>query len=228
MHEKIPAKIKVFSTQEIEADIAKYRQRALALGATDAKMIPAEKVYVDLRVRMKCIVPKCFGYNTCAHCPPQSPDTATIRELVSAYRYALLVKIEIPAALTTGPGMTLEMDENGNKVPSMILKELQLAYRKVSDIVTDIESDAFYDGHYHAVAFAAGSCSAYYCNFQGCQLLHGQGCRFPYRSRPSMESSSMDVYRIVTEAGWDIYPIGSGCDPAKVPYGTLVGVVLID
>jgi predicted metal-binding protein len=227
MHDKKPKKIKTFTAQEIRKDIERYRRRAVELGATDAKMIPAQKVYVDPRVRMKCIVPKCTSYNTCAHCPPHSIGPEVIGPLVSAFKYALLVKREIPGDLVTGPGY-MDTDKNGNPVPTKKLKELLGAYRLVSDIVTQIESDAFYDGHYHAVAFAGGSCRIIYCNFQDCLLLQGKECRFPLRSRPSMEGSSIDVYRTVTEAGWDIYPIGVDCDPANVPCGSLVGIVLIE
>ena len=193
-------------------------------------MIPAAKIHIDPRVRTKCIVPKCISYNTCVHCPPHSLDTATSRELVSAFRYALLVKLDIPAEVTTGPTIKLETDASGTKVLSETLKKLMKEYRKVNEIVTRLESDAFYDGHYNAAAFAAGSCSGYLCAFQGCQVLQGpgMGCRFPFVSRPSMESCSMDVFRIVTEAGWEIYPIGYACNPANIPHSMLVGAILIE
>jgi hypothetical protein len=43
-----------------------------------------------------------------------------------------------------------------------------------------------------------------------------------------MEASSFDAYKMASEAGWDIYPIGKDCDPKNVPHGTLVGLVLVD
>jgi predicted metal-binding protein len=85
MHEKKPKRIKAFSVQEIEEDIEKYRQKALELGVTDAKMVPADKIYVDVRVRIKCTIPKCPLYGSCAHCPPHSLDTEKIRELIQTH-----------------------------------------------------------------------------------------------------------------------------------------------
>jgi hypothetical protein len=43
-----------------------------------------------------------------------------------------------------------------------------------------------------------------------------------------MESVGMHCYRMAAEAGWDIYPIGSNCNPENVPHGTLLGLVLVD
>ena len=227
MHEKRPRQIRPFSEEEIRQDVEKYRQKALELGATDAKMIPAEKTYVDPRVRFKCTVPKCHVYGTCAHCPPHSPEPEIIRDLVSRFRYALLAKIEVESSQMSGEGLGVT-DESGNIVLPRHFKELQKSYRKLSDIVTEIESDAFYDGHYLAVSFAAGSCRVNYCNLMECEVLKGMPCRFALMSRPSMESSSMDVYRMASEAGWEIFPIGLDCNPANVPHGTLVGLVLVD
>lgn len=100
-------------------------------------------------------------------------------------------------------------------------------YRQIGDIVTEIENLAFYDRHYLSVSLAAGSCNFILCNFQECQVLKNKPCRFPLRARPSMEASSMDVYKMVTEAGWDIFPIGSSCKPMDIPQGILVGIVLV-
>ncbi len=226
MHEKKPRKVRVFTDQEIEQDIERYRQKAIEqLGLTDAKMIAADKVYVDPRVRIKCIIPKCPSYNVCAHCPPHSEGYETIKELVSAFKYALLMKLEVPGPGITGPGM---METKGGKlVPSAVLRELLKSYRKVADSVTEIESDAFYDGHYLAVGFAGGACKTTYCNFQDCSILEGEACRFPLIARPSMEGSSIDAFRTAAEAGWEVYPIGADSNPANIPYGTLIGLVMI-
>jgi predicted metal-binding protein len=227
MHNKIPRKIKSFDENELKADLEKYREMALEMGAFDAKVIPSDKVYVDYRVRVKCTIPKCPEYGSSAHCPPHGLETEKMKELVNSYRYALLVKLEIPSATITGDELGV-MDKDGKLVTTKALLSLLKSYRKLNDIVTDIESQSFYDGYYLSTAFTAGSCHASLCNFQECQVLLGQPCRFPLRSRPSMESSSMNVYKMVAEAGWDIYPIGMDCNPENVDHGTLVGLVLID
>jgi hypothetical protein len=43
-----------------------------------------------------------------------------------------------------------------------------------------------------------------------------------------MESASMNVYKMVAEAGWEMYPIGTDINPANVPHATLVGIALIE
>jgi predicted metal-binding protein len=79
-----------------------------------------------------------------------------------------------------------------------------------------------------AMGFGGGSCRIVLCKDKGCQVLQEGTCRFPLRSRPSMESCAMDVYRTVTNAGWTIYPLGSECNVSEVKHGTIVGLVLIE
>jgi len=42
-----------------------------------------------------------------------------------------------------------------------------------------------------------------------------------------MEAVGIDVYKMVTTAGWDIYPIGSNAKPQDMPKGTLAGIVIV-
>ncbi|MFB3813385.1 MAG: DUF2284 domain-containing protein [Terriglobales bacterium] len=227
MHERRPKQVGPLSQQDLERDVQAYRSMALSMGASDAKVIAADRVYVDTRVRAKCSIPKCPEYGISAHCPPHCLDANQIRDLVSAYHLGLLVKLDIDSNIMVGDGLGVT-DEGGKIVTSPALTKLLNRYRKISDIVTQIESQAFYDGHYLAVAFSAGSCHAAYCNFKECQVLKGMPCRFPLRARPSMEGSSIDAFRMAAEAGWDVFPVGSDCNPACVPHGTLLGLVLVD
>jgi predicted metal-binding protein len=95
-------------------------------------------------------------------------------------------------------------------------------------MVSEVESMAFYDGHYLAFGFGAGSCRHTYCGLEkSCQVLDGGKCRFSLRSRPSMEAVGIDVYKMASSQGWDIYPIGSCAKPAELPKGTLAGIVIV-
>jgi predicted metal-binding protein len=86
----------------------------------------------------------------------------------------------------------------------------------------------FYDGYYLAVGFGAGSCKHTLCSQQeSCAALEGKKCRFTLRARPSMEAVGIDVYKMAAEAGWEIYPIGSGAKAEDVPKGTLAGIVVV-
>jgi len=42
-----------------------------------------------------------------------------------------------------------------------------------------------------------------------------------------MEAVGMDVFRMATKAGWDVYPIGASIDPSEVPFGAVYGIVFI-
>ncbi len=48
----------------VHQDLEKFRQLAIDLGATDAKVVTTDMVIIDERVRAKCIYPKCHWYGT--------------------------------------------------------------------------------------------------------------------------------------------------------------------
>ena len=202
-----------FSDEELQKDLERYRQEAIRLGATDAKVISADRITVDERVALKCRVPLCFGYGTSANCPPNAPRPAEIREILRKYRFGIFFKVEVPPSVIVRNRETI-LERAG-------------AYKKVFDLVSAEESLAFYDGHYLAVGFAAGSCKSTYCYKAECAVLKGERCRNELRSRPSMEAVGIDAYRLAAEVGWTIYPIGSDCAPQDVPGGILLGLVLV-
>ncbi|MEM3043773.1 MAG: DUF2284 domain-containing protein [Thermoplasmata archaeon] len=199
--------------EELLEQLERYRREAIRLGATDARVVPASRIVVDERVALKCRVPVCFGYGTSANCPPHTLRPEETRALVAMYRHAIVLKLDIPPEVIVRDRET-------------VMQRVE-AYKKIFDIVSAIESMAFYDGHYLAVGFAAGSCRSTFCHRAECAVLRGERCRNELRARPSMEAVGIDAYRIATELGWDIYPIGSSCKKEEVPRGTLMGVVMV-
>lgn len=198
----------------LERNLAKYTEKALALGATRAKVVRVEDIPVDERIPLKCQIPRCFGYGAGAQCPPNTLKPAELREILKKYSWAVFFIKDVPAEVIVRDKATI--------------KERVAAYQHLYKMVSDIESMAFYDGHYLAFGFAAGSCRHTFCGQQkDCQAMKGDKCRFSLLSRPSMEAVGIDVYRMVAEAGWDIYPIGSGAKPEDVPKGTLAGIVIV-
>jgi predicted metal-binding protein len=196
------------------ADLERYRERALELGATQAKIVKAEDIPVDERVTLKCRIPRCFGYGVSAHCPPNTMDPSELRDLLKKYHWAVFFIKEVPPEVIVRDKATI--------------KERVGAYQQVYKIVNEIESMAFYDGHYLAFGFAAGSCRHTYCGQQeNCLAMEGKKCRFSLRSRPSMEAVGIDVYRMAAQAGWDIYPIGSDAKRQDMPKGTLSGIIIV-
>ena len=199
--------------QEVQSRLQRYERLALEAGASHASRLPAAEVPVDERVSLKCSVPKCFGYGTSANCPPHSLKPEDTRRIVALYRWALAIGLRIPPEVAVRNKATIQPRVE--------------AYKKVFEITGAVESAAFYDGHYLAVGFAAGSCKSTYCYDKPCAVLGGEKCRFQLRSRPSMESVGIDCYRIAAQLGWEIYPIGSSAGPGCIPHGLLMGLVLV-
>ncbi len=206
--EKVPDEV-------LQQDLNKYRQSALGLGATDAKIITTDIVVIDERVRAKCIVPVCSSYGKSVNCPPHAMELGFIRKVVDRFRYAIFSKLEVPAEEIAGP----EAREKRASLPYS---------RKNSEIVAKIEAQAFHDGYYLAMGFGSGPCKGLFCPEIECNaLIPGQPCRFPLKARTSMEGVGMDVYAMATRVGWDIYSIGKTTPPPEVPFGVMCGLVLI-
>lgn len=206
--EKIPDKV-------VQEDLEKYRKTAIELGATDVKIITTDLIEIDEGVRAKCVHPLCDRYGSNANCPPYAPDLDFMRRVVCNFRYALFSKLETPAESLAGP----VADEKRLWVPY---------FRKINEIVAKIEAEAFYDGYYKATAFGCGSCKGLYCPEVECSaLIPGQACKFPLKARASMEGVGMNVYSMATKIGWDIYSVGISTKPSEVPFGVVLGIVLI-
>lgn len=191
-----------------------YLNKALEMGATQAAIIRAESIPVDERVTLKCQIPRCFGYGAGAHCPPHTLKPSELREHLGKYEWAVLFTVDVPSEVVIRNKATI--------------KDRIAAYQKVYKIVSSLESTAFYDGHYLAFGFGAGSCRHTFCGLQEtCAAMEGKKCRFSLLARPSMEAVGIDVFKLVAAQGWEIYPIGSGAEADCVPKGTLVGIVIV-
>ena len=198
----------------LEEDLERYRQKALEMGASNVAILRTDEIPVDERVTLKCQIPRCFGYGVCAHCPPNTLKPEELRGILRKYRRAVFFTRDVLPEVIIRDKATI--------------KERVEAYRSVFKMVSDIESMAFYDGHYLAFGFASGSCRHTYCGQQkSCLALEGEKCRFSLLSRPSMEAVGIDVYRMAAEIGWDIYPIGSSAKAEDIPKGTLAGIVIV-
>jgi len=83
------------SEDELSKDLEKYRQRAISLGATDAKIVTTSVIQVDERVTLKCRIPTCFGYGTSANCPPHTITPSEMRGLIQRYDHAIFLKLAV-------------------------------------------------------------------------------------------------------------------------------------
>ena len=189
-------------------DLERYRAGAIELGATDAKVIRAEDIVVDERVRGKCRYPTCPSYNTNMNCPPHTMGLDEFRTLLGKYRYGILFKIDV----TSG-----SMDD------------FKVANRRtLMNILWRTESAAFYDGHYFATGFGGTNCKDIFCPKLECAALAGKGCRNEFKARPGMHGMGIDVFATAARVGWTLYPAGSSCDLTTLPHLSSVGLVLID
>lgn len=211
----MPEKINLIKNEEkLARDLARYEQEALELGASRAVILPASRMVVDERVAFKCRVPRCFGYGCSAHCPPHAPTPEEIKKLLAGYEWAVFFTMDVPSGVIVRDKRTI--------------KERIGVYLELLKIVNRIESLAFYDGYYLSFGLSAGSCRHSLCAQQeSCAALETGRCRFSLRARPSMEAVGLDVYQMATRQGWDIWPIGSDCQPDQVAKGSLAGIVVI-
>ena len=199
----------------LQPDLARYKQRAIELGAADAKIITTDMIVIDERVRMKCMVPTCRSFGTNPHCPPHAMDLDMIRKTVNNFKYAIFYLLRMPAEEVAG----VEAREKRLTAAGQITNY---------EISARLEGEAFYDGYYLAMAFAAGACNMVYCADRRCTVLAAQrACPNALFTRPSMEGSGMDAFLMATRVGWDVYPIGGNISPSEVPFGSRFGLVLI-
>lgn len=201
--------------EQLLADLEKYRLKALELGADKAKVIPASLVVIDERVRLKCAVPRCHLYGESPNCPPYTPVPEEMRKVISKYRYAVVF------AHAVSPLEDFVDDKQWHAGHARHQK-------KAGEVATQIEALGFNDGYYLAAGFGAGGCKTTLCNGLICQFLDSGRCRFPLRSRPSMEATGIDVFRLVTQIGWDIYPVAHcNVDISSISSAMSVGIVFI-
>lgn len=196
-------------------DLVLFRDKTIELGASMAEIIPASWVEVDERVSLKCANPLCTYYGHCIHCPPHhgfSPDF--IRKAFSRYQWAILFALDVKPVVHFA-GNAKERQE-GIKWS-----------KKCMEIAGIIETLAFGNGYYLALGLAQSCCLRALCHQERCSLLEGKKCPYPLKSRSSIECLGVDVFRLVTKVGWEIYPIYRSVNPEKVLRALAVGIVFI-
>src|SRR4030042_144978 len=83
---------------------SEFIEVALKAGATTARIIPAKRVEIDERVRLKCEVPRCAGYGQFLTCPPHVMPVETFKRILSRYKWGLLVQMEAKGIDSTDKG----------------------------------------------------------------------------------------------------------------------------
>lgn len=207
------------SEERLKVSLERYRLKAIELGASDAKVIPANWVVVDERVRMKCFVPRCPRVGESPNCPPYTPEPDVVRNALGKYSWAVFIRTDVEPLRDYMPKRGGSAEER--------LRALSF-HAENGRIVCELEGLAFKDGYYLALGLGGGSCKDYLCGGQVCQFLDSGRCRFPLRARPSMEAMGIDVFALINKVGWQVFPVAfTEEDPDSIPCAISVGIVFI-
>jgi predicted metal-binding protein len=194
-------------------NLERYKEEAIRLGASRSRVVKVEEIPVDERVVRKCQIPLCPSYGVSINCPPNTVKPEELKTLLKKYNWAVFFIKELPTELL---------------LKDVTDKERKAAFQNIFRIVQALESTAFYDGHYLATGFGAGSCRRTFCGkHETCAVIEGKGCRFPLLARPSMEAVGIDVYKMAASAKWDVHPIGRRAKPEHAPGAILSGIVIV-
>lgn len=203
------------SNDILKSDLETLKQKTLELGASMAEVIPAKWVEIDERVMLKCANPLCSYYGTNIHCPPHHGfELEFMRKAFNRYSWAILFGLDVKPIVHFA----------GNSVERQ--GGIQWS-EKCMEITGKVETLAFGMGYYLALGLSQGCCLRALCHQDRCLILGGGKCPYPLKSRSSIECLGVDVFRLVTKVGWDIYPIYRSVDLEEVPCALAVGMVFI-
>ena len=178
--------------------IEKLIKLAIELGADVAKPIHAEEIVVDERVRLKCEVPLCYGFNRYLTCPPFVMGVEEFKKILRRYRDGLLIQV-----VAKGVNSLEKSEGEISKELMEKLEENTHSYwmKKLHEIVDTLEKEAFKLGYYLAVGLVGGHCQL--C--KKCVVESGERiCRFPFKARPSMEALGIDIIKTCENAGLSV------------------------
>ncbi|MGO9388069.1 MAG: DUF2284 domain-containing protein [Methanobacterium sp.] len=201
-------------------DFKSLEKVALDLGVADAKVIPADHVVVENRVRLKCMV-GCPIYGKNLKCPPYTPSVEEFRRILSDYSFAMVIKLNTSKSVN-------ELHEEYN-INSKETRISDLDQSNITSFSTDIIDDyktrlmvllelermAFKSGYTFATVFFGGCCRL--C--EKCNVNNGE-CQYPMTSRFASEAMGINLSKTAENAGMELK------FNLKVP--TPMAVMLID
>ena len=178
---------------------------ALENGATDAKIIPTNKVVIENRVVLKCKV-GCNHYGKTLACPPYTPSAGEFRKIVSEYSYAMFMKYKSNAEATPEVLAKLMVAETDTTVSKEIKEKAAKFWqdwkddkRKMLESVVGLEKAAMNKGYSLAISFISGHC-------QLCEKCNTETriCRNPNLARWSEDAVGVNVKKTAANAGISI------------------------
>lgn len=181
------------------------KTRALELGASDAKVIPANYVVVEDRVVLKCKV-GCNNYGKTLACPPYTPSAEEFRKIVGEYSYALFMKFTSKAEADVELQKSLSKAENDPAVSADIKEKTAKFWanwredkKNMLSAVVALEKEAMRNGYSLAIAFVSGHCQlCEKCN------LETKVCVHPELARYSEDAVGVNVRKTAQNAGIEV------------------------
>lgn len=177
------------------------RKLALEFGASDAKIITADKVVVEDRVVLKCKV-GCNNYGKTLACPPYTPSAEEFRKIVGEYRYALFMKFKSKAEADADLQKNLSKSDVGtlSKDDKEKTEKFWAAWKddkkEVLSSVVKLEKEAMHKGYSLAISFVSGAC-------QLCEKCNTETgiCAHPEMARYSEDAVGVNVKKTAANAG---------------------------
>lgn len=184
---KIPAEV---DPDQLVIDLNTLSTLAREVGAGEVFIVRAGDVIFNreilTRVRSGAEFPSC-------HWPVNYPKDS-LEEAIGFYRKGIFFIVPHTGDIPEYFG-GLIMDASHRK-----------AYRKVYEIVSRVESAAFYLGYHLALGLARGNCRTIFCPGQRecVASKKGERCLHPLRSRPSLEAVGIDAREMARKMGTDL------------------------
>jgi len=227
----------VVANEKLKADMEKYHQMALDMGADEAKIVPASILVQTIRTRLACIFPRCNLNGTGMWCPPRWETPFEIAQAIrDSYQYAIAFRKARSPKTATGPAAGSARESTLNAycdVYQRYWKPEDLKYwrdyakehheprpaTRAGDIALIIEAEARKDGHQFAFTGFSGSCVNKLCDKFGsrCVALTTGICRFPGVSRPDGAGAMYcDWLRTSPQLGWQFQNVGWSTLPEDI------------
>lgn len=152
-------------------------QKGESFGLTEIIPFPVDKIIIAEWVNLKCRY-GCKQYNTNWCCPPATPSSDTVREILKDYSRAVLL---------VGSHKSPDFYRNNRRKRAM---QVRCWKGTVS-----LERMLFLKGYYKAFSLAGEGCAL-------CKTCsYPKECKFPQEKRPSVESFSIDVIGTLKSLG---------------------------
>ncbi|MCL5108406.1 MAG: DUF2284 domain-containing protein [Chloroflexi bacterium] len=178
--------------------------KALSLGAIQAKVLPAGELVVEHRVPLKCRF-GCPHYGHSHSCPPRVPTVDEFLAALAEYRYALLVAFPSRATLAAGGEAGVLRLRHDPQTPAgakeateAFFRDWEASKQEAFTAILELERSAFAAGEPLALALRPSRCTlCAECNVAG-------PCQHPTRLRFSPEAVGVNLAETCLRAGMDL------------------------